>query len=115
MTNSVMLTGNLGRDPELKELSGGKYLAKLSVATNERFTFGDGQTKDDTQWHNVIAWGALAKQAADQLRKGSRLSLEGRLVHRAYETKEGQKRYITEVVMNDFHLVEAVSAEAAAA
>ena len=104
ITNRVLLMGNLGKDPEVKELQGGKRLARFSVATNERFSYGDGQTKEDTQWHSVIAWGRTAEQVARQLRKGSRLSLEGRLVHRVYETKEGQKRYVTEVVMNSFAL-----------
>ena len=104
--NRVQLMGNLGKDPELKEFEGGKRLVRISVATTERFTFGGGDTKEDTQWHNVIAWGKTAELAAQQLRKGSRVSLEGRLVHRSYEGKDGQKRYSTEVVMSQFQLVE---------
>lgn len=110
--NKVQLLGNLGRDPELKEFESGKRCSQMSVATSERFTFGDGQTKDDVQWHRVVAWGRTAEQAMEQLRKGSRVSLEGRLVHRSYETKEGGKRYITEVVMDRFQVVEPRTAEA---
>jgi len=103
--NRVQLMGNLGNDPEVREFEGGRRLAKLRIATNEKFTYGDGLTKDETQWHSVIAWGRVAEKVAQQLRKGSKLSLEGRLVHRVYETKEGQKRYITEVVMNSFEAI----------
>lgn len=102
MRNHVQLMGNLGRDPEVKQLEGGRRMARLSLATNERFTFGNGQVKEDTQWHSVVAWGHLAAEVEEQLRKGSRITMEGRLVHRAYETKEGQKRYVTEVVMTSF-------------
>ncbi|MBK8581798.1 MAG: single-stranded DNA-binding protein [Flavobacteriales bacterium] len=104
--NRVQLTGNLGKDPAVREFEGGKRMARFSVATNERFTYGDGQTKEDTQWHNVAAWGRVAEQAIEQLRKGSRITLEGRLVHSVYE-KDGQKRYSTDVVLNSFQLVEA--------
>lgn len=109
LRNHVQLMGNLGRDPEVKELEGGKRMARLSVATNERFIFGDGQVKEDTQWHSIVAWGRTAEQVVLQLRKGSRISLEGRLVHRSYETKDGQKRYVTEVVMDRFQLVPAAA------
>jgi single-strand DNA-binding protein len=106
LRNRVHLMGNLGKDPEVRQLEGGKQMARLSVATNERFSFGDGQTKLDTQWHSVVAWGRTAEQVAQLLRKGSQVALEGRLVHRTYETKDGQKRYVTEVVMDRFELVE---------
>ncbi|MFT3884468.1 MAG: single-stranded DNA-binding protein [Flavobacteriales bacterium] len=112
LRNRVQLMGNLGRDPEVRELEGGKRMARLSLATNERFTYGDGQTKEDTQWHSIVAWDRVTdKVLQEQLRKGSRIALEGRLVHRTYETKEGQKRYVTEVVMLHFEQV-AVGAEA---
>lgn len=110
--NRVQLMGNLGKDPDVREFDGGKRMARFSLATNERFTYGDGLSKEDTQWHGVVAWGRVAEQVSQQLRKGARISLEGRLVHRSYETKEGQKRYITEVVMNTFQVVES-SAQAA--
>ncbi len=104
--NRVQLLGNLGRDPELKEFEGGKRRLRMTVATNEKFEYGPGQSKEDTQWHNVVAWGRTAEQAAEALKKGSYVSLEGRLVHRNYEDKDGQKRYVTEVVMNQFQVVE---------
>jgi len=113
--NRVQLMGNLGKDPDVREFDGGKKMARFSVATNERFAYGDGQFKEDTQWHGVVAWGRVAEQAAEQLRKGARISLEGRLVHRTYETKDGQKRYVTEVVMNSFEVAESTVETAEAA
>ncbi len=111
--NRVQLMGNLGKDPDLRVFDGGKKQVRFSLATNERFNFGDGQFKEDTQWHNIVAWGNLAGQASEQLHKGSRISMEGRLVHRTYEAKDGQKRYVTEVVMHSFQITES-TVEAAA-
>lgn len=113
--NRVQLMGNLGKAPDFKEFEGGKKRARFSVATNERFTYGDGQSKEDTQWHNVVAWGKLAEQTSEQLNKGARIALEGRLVHGSYETKEGQKRYYTEVVMSSFQIMEKTAEIAEAA
>ncbi len=113
--NRVQLMGNLGKDPEVREFDGGKKMARFSVATNERFAYGEGQFKEDTQWHGVVAWGKVAAQAAEQLRKGNRIALEGRLVHRNYEAKDGTKRYITEVVMSSFQVLEGSAAVAEAA
>ena len=113
--NRVQLMGNLGKDPDFKEFEGGKKRARFSVATNERFTYGDGQFKDDTQWHNVVAWGKLAEQVSEQLGKGARITLEGRLVHGSYDTKEGQKRYYTEVVISTFQVLERTAEIAEAA
>ncbi len=106
ITNRVQLTGNLGKDPELREFEGGKKKVRFSVATTEQFSFGNGNSKEDTQWHQIVAWGRAADEVMGALKKGSRISLEGRLVHGSYESKEGQKRYFTEVVMNQFHVVE---------
>ncbi len=111
--NRVQLMGNLGKAPELREFDGGKKKVWFSLATNERFAYGEGQFKEDTQWHNIVAWGKLAAQAAEQLQKGSRITLEGRLVHGSYDGKDGQKRYFTEVVMTSFQTVENSVAEAA--
>lgn len=104
--NRVQLMGNLGRDPEFKEFEGGKRRVRMTVATNERFAYGQGQTKEDTQWHNIVGWGPLAEEAQKQLKKGSAVAVEGRLVHRTYDDKDGQKRYVTEVVMTAFNVVE---------
>ncbi len=115
LKNKVSLIGNLGFDPEVRELAKGRKIARLSVATNDTYRNASGERVTDTQWHTVVAWGRTAEAVEKTLRKGSPVALEGRLVHRSYETKEGQKRYVTEVVMNDFQLLRARSEEAAAA
>lgn len=113
LKNKVHLIGNLGFDPEVREIAKGRKVARISVATNDSYRNANGERVTDTQWHTVVAWGPTAEAVEKMLRKGSPVALEGRLVHRSYETKEGVKRYITEVVMNDFQLLQP-KAEAAA-
>ena len=115
MKNLVQLIGNLGNDPEVKEVSGGRRMARMSVATSESYTNKSGERITDTQWHTVVAWGQTAEMAERLLRKGTPVMLEGRLVHRSYEAKDGSKRYITEVVMSNFQLLPGKREEAAAA
>ncbi len=103
--NNVQLMGNLGRDPEVREVKGGRRVAKFSMATNDRWKDATGTWQDDVQWHPVVAWGKLADRVVEQLRKGTKVSVSGRLAHHSYEAKDGQKRYVTEVVMTDFQLV----------
>ncbi|MCB0765609.1 MAG: single-stranded DNA-binding protein [Flavobacteriales bacterium] len=105
LKNKVHLIGNLGFDPEVREIAKGRKVARLSVATNDSYRNASGERVTDTQWHTVVAWGNTAEAVERLLRKGSPIALEGRLVHRSYETKEGVKRYITEVVLNDFQLL----------
>ena len=114
LKNKVSLIGNLGFDPEVREIAKGRKVARLSVATNDSYKNAAGERVTDTQWHTVVAWGHTAEAVERLLRKGSPVALEGRLVHRSYETKDGTKRYITEVVMNDFQLLPQRKAEAAA-
>ena len=115
LKNKVHLIGNLGFDPEVREIAKGRKVARLSVATNDSYRNADGEKVTDTQWHTVVAWGQTAEMVERLLRKGSPLILEGRLVHRSYEAKDGTKRYITEVVMNNFQLLPGKREEAAAA
>ena len=117
MKNKVQLIGHVGNDPELKNVgSNGTAMLRLRLATNERFKAAAGEWKEDTQWHPVVAWGKQAVRMAAQVRKGSGLLLEGRLVHSSYEAKDGSKRVSTEVVLSDYQLLapkaEAVLAEA---
>jgi len=105
MRNSVRLIGNLGTSPELKELPSGKKLAKITLATNERYKDGEGNVVTETQWHNLIAWGKQAEYASRNLDKGNEVVVEGKLTNRSYTDKEGQKRYITEIHINDLLLV----------
>ena len=89
-------------DPEVKNFDGSRKLAKFSVATSQSYLNGKGEKVKDTQWHNIIAWGKLAEIAEKYLKKGSEVALEGKIVYRTYETKEGQTKYMTEIVLNDF-------------
>jgi single-strand DNA-binding protein len=105
LRNRVQLIGNLGMDPEVKSFDGGRKLAKFSVATSQSYTNAKGEKVKDTQWHNVIAWGKLAEVSEKYLRKGTEVALEGKIVYRQYDGKNGDKRYITEIVLNDFLMV----------
>jgi single-strand DNA-binding protein len=102
--NSVQLIGRLGKDPEVKTF-GDKQKASFSVATSDSYKNAKGEKVEDTQWHNVIIWGKQAEVAGKYLKKGSEIALEGKLVHRVYETDKGEKRYITEINVNDFALL----------
>ena len=102
LKNRVQLIGHLGQDPEVKRLDSGSTLARFSLATTERYKNKTGERVEDTQWHNVIIWGNLAEIAEKYLHKGKEVALEGKLNHRSYDDKEGNKRYVTEVVASDF-------------
>ena len=103
--NKVQLIGNLGAAPEVKNLDGGKTVAKFSLATNESYKNDKGEKVTDTTWHNVVAWGKTAEIAEKFLKKGSEVAVDGKLSNRSYETKEGDKKYITEVVINEIVLL----------
>jgi single-strand DNA-binding protein len=105
MKNKVQLIGNLGNDPELKNLANGQALLRLRLATNERYKGADGEWKEATQWHPIVAWGKQAERLAGLVRKGTGLVVEGRLVQRTYDSKDGERRYSTEVVISDFQLL----------
>ncbi|MCL7752482.1 single-stranded DNA-binding protein [Polaribacter sp. Z022] len=99
--NKVQLIGNLGNNPEIINLESGKKLAKFSLATNESYTNASGQKIDKVEWHNLIAWGKTCDIIEKYLTKGKEVAIEGKLTSRSYETKEGEKRYVTEVVVNE--------------
>ena len=101
LRNKVQLIGNLGNDPEIINLESGRTLAKFSIATNESYKNADGEKVTDTQWHNVIAWGKTAEIIEKFVTKGKEVAVTGKLTSRSYETKEGEKRYITEVVCSE--------------
>ena len=102
LKNRVQLIGNLGQDPEVKQLANGSTLARFSLATTERYKNKQGERVAETQWHNVVVWGKLADLAGQYLYKGKEVAIEGKLTHRSYEDKEGNQRYVTEVVVSDF-------------
>jgi len=101
LRNKVQLIGNLGNDPEIINLESGKTLAKFTIATNESYKNAEGEKVTDTQWHNIVAWGKTAQIIEKYVAKGKEVALEGKLTSRSYETKEGEKRYVTEVVANE--------------
>jgi len=101
MKNKVQLIGNLGQAPEVKELNGGKKVAKFSLATNETYKNKAGEKVTDTQWHNLVAWGKTAEIIEKYLKKGSEVAIEGKLLNRNYTDKEGVKRYVTEIQVSD--------------
>lgn len=102
LRNKVQLIGRLGADVEMKSFDGGNQLARISVATNESYKNKEGEWVDNTTWHNVVAWGKTAELANQLLKKGSEVALEGKLSNRSYDDKEGNKKYVTEVVMSNF-------------
>jgi len=101
LRNKVQLIGNLGNNPEIINLESGKKLAKFSLATNESYTNASGQKIDKVEWHNLVAWGKTFDIIEKYLTKGKEVAIEGKLTSRSYETKEGEKRYVTEVVVNE--------------
>jgi single-strand DNA-binding protein len=105
MKNKVQLIGNIGQDPEIKTTENGKKLARFSIATNEVYRAPSGEKVDETQWHSLVAWGKLADLAEKLLRKGKEVAVEGKLIHRNYMDKEGRKRYVTEVQVNELLLI----------
>jgi single-strand DNA-binding protein len=96
--NKVMLIGNLGKDPELRFTPSGRAVARFSLATSESWTDQQGQKQDRTEWHNVVVWGKQAESCGQYLSKGRQVFVEGSIRSRQYDDKEGQKRYITEVI-----------------
>ena len=101
LRNKVHLIGHVGNDPEIKTFDGGKKLAKLSIATNESYKNDKGEKVEETQWHNLIAWGKTADTIEKYVVKGKEIAIEGKLTHKSYEDKNGEKRYVTEVVIDE--------------
>ncbi|NOY88974.1 MAG: single-stranded DNA-binding protein [FCB group bacterium] len=103
--NKAILIGNLGKDPELRYTPSGKAVATFSLATTERWTGQDGQKNETTTWHNIVAWGKQAEVIKEYLSKGRQVYIEGRIVNRSYDDKDGNKRYISEVVVQNFQFL----------
>jgi single-strand DNA-binding protein len=105
LKNRVQLIGNLGNDPEIKNMEGGKKLAKFSIATDESYHNASGEKVKETTWHNLVAWGKLADLAEKYLHKGTEVVIDGKLINRSYNDKEGNKKYVSEVQVNDMLLL----------
>ena len=101
LKNKVQLIGNLGMDPEIKILDGEKKLAKMSIATNNSYKNAQGELVKETQWHNLIAWGKTAEIFERHIKKGREIAIEGKLINRNFIDKEGLKRYVTEIQVNE--------------
>lgn len=101
LRNKVQLIGNLGNNPEIITLDSGKKLAKFSLATNESYRDANGNKQTNTDWHNLIAWNKTAEIVEKYLEKGKEIAIEGKLTSRCYDDKDGNKRYITEILVNE--------------
>jgi len=111
LRNKVQLIGNLGQDPEVRNFDNGKVSARFSLATTDAYRDANGNKVTETQWHNIVAWGNLAKIIEKYLSRGSEVAVEGKLTHRSYDDKEGNKRYYTEIVLNDMVMLRGKNGE----
>ncbi|MCC6702420.1 MAG: single-stranded DNA-binding protein [Fluviicola sp.] len=111
LKNKVNLIGRLGAKPTVQQFDSGAKMMRISLATNERYKDKKGEWVDNTQWHNVVAWGNLCDRISKILDKGSEVVIEGRLVNKSYESKGGEKRFSTEIELNDFMVLNAKKQE----
>ena len=102
--NKVILVGHLGKDPEVRHLEGGATVVNFTLATSETYT-RDGRKVEQTEWHNVVMWRSLADLAAKFLQKGKLVYVEGKLRTRSYDDRDGNKRYVTEIVADNFTML----------
>ncbi len=105
MRNKVQLIGHVGQEPEIKEFEGGRKVANITLATNDYYTNDKGEKVEQTEWHRISAWGKVAEIIEKYVDKGKEIAVEGKLTHRSYDDKDGNKKYITEVVANDILLL----------
>jgi single-strand DNA-binding protein len=103
--NKVILVGNLGKDPELRYTASGTAVATFSLATSEKFKNRNGEQQERTEWHNIVVWANLAEICGKYLSKGRQIYIEGRIQSRSYDDRDGNKRYITEVVANEMQML----------
>ncbi|MDA0986460.1 MAG: single-stranded DNA-binding protein [Bacteroidetes bacterium] len=106
--NKVTLIGNLGKDPEMRYTTNNTPVATFSVATGESYKDAEGNQVDKTEWHNIVVWRKVAEIAQQYLKKGSKVYLEGKITTRSYD-KDGQKRYITEIVCDTILMLDSKS------
>lgn len=105
LRNRVQLIGRAGNDPEIKSFDNGKKLANINLATSEKYTNQKGERVEDTQWHRLVAWGKTAEIIEKYVTKGKEIVIEGKLANRSYDDKNGEKRYVTEIVINELLLL----------
>ncbi len=104
--NKVILIGNIGQDPEVRYTTGGIAKATFSLATSESWKDQQGNQQERTEWHNIVAWRKLAEICGEYLKKGSRIYVEGRIQYRTYDDKDGVKRKITEIVLDQMMMLD---------
>ncbi|MBL8028744.1 MAG: single-stranded DNA-binding protein [Fibrobacteres bacterium] len=97
--NKAILVGNLGKNPELRYTPSGQAVASFSIATSETFKDKSGTRQTKTTWHNIVIWGKLGEIANQYLKKGSTVYIEGKIENRSYDDKDGNKKYISEIVV----------------
>jgi single-strand DNA-binding protein len=105
LRNKVQLIGNLGKDVDFKKLESGQTLARVSLATKDVFKNHKGEKIVDTQWHTLVGWGKTAENMNVFLKKGKQVAINGQLRHRTYEDKEGVKKYVSEIWVSEFMLL----------
>ncbi len=103
--NKVILIGHLGRDPEVTSFENGVKKATFTLATTESYKNKEGQRVDQTEWHNIVLWRGLAEVAQSYLKKGNQVFIEGRIKTRSYDDKDGNKRYITEILADNMTML----------
>ena len=110
--NKVILVGNLGADPEIRFTPGGVQVASVSMATTESWTNKNGENHERTEWHRLVLWRRLAEIAAQYLKKGSKVYVEGKLQTRTWDDQKGQRHYMTEVVVNNLEMLDSAGSPA---
>ncbi len=103
--NKAILVGNLGKDPELRYTPSGTAVCTFSLATTDRFKNKQGEQQDRTEWHNIVVWAGLAEICGKYLTKGKQIYIEGRIQNRSYDDRDGNKRYISEVVATEMQML----------
>ena len=103
--NKVIMVGNVRKDPELRYTPSGTAVCTFSLATSERFKNKQGEQQERTEWHNIVVWSGLAEICGKYLTKGKQIYIEGRIQNRSYDDRDGNKRYITEIVANEMQML----------
>jgi single-strand DNA-binding protein len=103
--NKVILVGRLGKDPETRYMTNGEAVTNATLATSENWKDKTGEKQEKTEWHNLVFYRRLAEVAGEYLKKGAQIYVEGKIQNRKYQTKEGQERYITEIIVNEMQML----------
>jgi len=110
--NKVILVGRLGKDPDLRYTTSGTAVANFTLATSERYKDRNGDSQEKTEWHNIVAWRNLAEICGKFLKKGKQVYIEGKIQTRSYDDRDGNKRYITEIVADQMQMLGRANDEA---